>query len=605
MSKNSIAKSINGQIVDLCVKHQDSDQVKYIALNDLDGIKILRHSLAHIMAAALKKLDPSMQFAIGPAIDNGFYYDIKSTREFSADDLQSIEELMRELIKQDLKFSRTVIARTEAIEHFKKLGQEFKVEILESIEADTVSMYQVGDFLDLCRGPHLPSSKFIPLDSFKLTKVAGAYWRGDSNRPMLQRIYGVAFASKKELDNYFKVLEEAQMRDHRKLGPELSLFHIDEVAPGNIFWLPKGHVLFNLVKEYIASIMKRYNYKLVNTPQLLNKSLWETSGHWGKFKENMFIVEDNDTTMAIKPMNCPGHIICYKTGAVKSYKDLPIRIGEFGICHRNESSGSLHGVMRLRSFMQDDGHIFCTPDQIVSETINVCAMLKEIYAKFGFNEIKVKFSDRPEKRVGSDEIWNLAEQSLQDAADKAGLVYTLNKGEGAFYGPKLEFVLKDCLGREWQCGTLQVDFNLPERFDIHYVDNEGHRHHPVMLHRAIVGSIERFIGILIENYNGKFPFWLAPVQIAIITISQECESYANKVYDLLNNSGFRLELDTSADTLTYKVRKYSTQKIPQIIIIGKQEMTNNSIGIRTLCSNKTETILLDNSVEYFNELLKQ
>ena len=601
MIKN-IAIKVQDKLYDLSEESNYKDNLQYITVDDEDGIKILRHSLAHVMAAALQKIDPNIQFAIGPSIDNGFYYDIKSEKQFSTDDLESIENIMKDLIKEDLKFTKSVITKTQAIEHFNKLGQEFKVEIIESIDADTVSMYQVGDFLDLCRGPHVPSTKFIPIDSFKLTKVAGAYWRGDSNNPMLQRIYGIAFANKKQLNAHIKMLEEAKMRDHRKLGQELGLFHLDDVAPGNVFWLPNGNILFNLVKDYIASVMTRYNYKLVKTPQLLNKSLWETSGHWGKFKENMFIVDDEETTMAIKPMNCPGHIICYKTGSVKSYRDLPLRIGEFGVCHRNESSGSLHGIMRLRCFMQDDGHIFCAPDQIVSETVNVCSMLKEIYSKFGFNEIKVKFSDRPSKRVGSDEIWDLAEESLKNAADKAGLEYTLNKGEGAFYGPKLEFVLKDCIGREWQCGTLQVDFNLPERFDIYYTDNEGQKHHPVMLHRAILGSIERFIGILIENYNGNFPFWLAPCQIAIVTVSQKFDQYANDVYKLLNQAGFRVQLDDSAETLMYKVRKYSKLKIPKIIVLGQKEMDEKSIGIRSIGSNITETILLDKAIEYFNNL---
>ncbi|MBR1944493.1 MAG: threonine--tRNA ligase [Alphaproteobacteria bacterium] len=601
MSKN-IAIKVHDKLYDLSEENNFNDNINYITINDEDGVKILRHSLAHVMAAALKQIDPNIKFAIGPAIEHGFYYDIQSDKQFSIDDLESLENIMKELIKNDLKFSKSVITKQKAIEHFKKLGQDFKVEIIENIEDDTVSMYQVGDFLDLCRGPHLPSTKFIPIDAFKLTKVAGAYWRGDSSKPMLQRIYGIAFANKKQLNEHLKMLEEAKLRDHRKLGQELELFHLDDVAPGNVFWLPNGNILFNLVKDYIASVMKKYNYRLVKTPQLLNKSLWETSGHWGKFKENMFIVDDEETTMAIKPMNCPGHIICYKTGAVKSYRDLPLRIGEFGICHRNESSGSLHGIMRLRCFMQDDGHIFCAPDQIVSETVNVCSMLKEIYSKFGFNEIKVKFSDRPNKRVGSDEIWDLAESSLKNAADKAGLEYTLNKGEGAFYGPKLEFVLKDCLGREWQCGTLQVDFNLPERFDIHYTDNEGQKHHPVMLHRAIVGSIERFIGILIENYNGNFPFWLSPCQIAIVTVSQKFDQYANSVYNMLTNACFRVQIDSSAETLMYKIRKYSKLKIPKIIVLGQKEIEENSIGVRSLGSNNTETILLNKAIEYFNNL---
>ena len=599
MNKDIIAIKMNGEIVDLGL-HSEKDG-ELVSIHSEDGAKILRHSLAHIMATALQKIDPEIKFAIGPSIDNGFYYDLQSLKEFSSDDLTEIEELMRELIKQDLKFTRSEISRIDAIELFKNKNQPYKVEILESIDADTVSLYQVGDFLDLCRGPHIPSSGYIPVDCFKLNKVAGAYWRGDSKRPMLQRIYGVAFPNKKELKAYCKMLEEAQMRDHRKLGVELDLFHVDEVAPGNVFWLPKGQVLYDTLQKYIANIMQNYGYKLVKTPQLLNKSLWETSGHWGKFKENMFIVDESETTMAIKPMNCPGHIICYKTGSVKSYRDLPLRYGEFGLCHRNESSGSLHGIMRLRAFTQDDGHIFCTPEQIVSETINFCKMLKEIYSKFGFNDVSVKFSDRPAKRVGADEIWDLAENSLKDAATQAGLTYELNSGEGAFYGPKLEFVLKDCLGRDWQCGTLQVDFNLPERFDIHYTTAEGEKKHPVMLHRAVLGSMERFIGILIEHFNGKLPFWLSPVQFAIVTVSDDCREYAKNVENKLIENNFRTVTDMGNDTLPYKIRKFSKQKVPCILTIGKSEIENGTVSLRELGDTKNETLSVDELIKKFKD----
>lgn len=598
MNKDIVAIKINGNISDL-VQHSEKDG-ELISINSEDGVKILRHSLAHIMATALQKIDPDIKFAIGPAIDNGFYYDFQSSKEFSTDDLKIIEEIMRDIIRQKLKFTRSEVSREKAIELFKNKNQPYKVEILENIDAETVSLYQDGDFLDLCRGPHLPSSEYIPTDCFKLNKVAGAYWRGDSNRPMLQRIYGVAFANKKELNAYCKMLEEAQMRDHRKLGVELELFHVDEVAPGNVFWLPKGQVLYDTLQKYIAGVMQKYGYKLVKTPQLLNKSLWETSGHWEKFKENMFIVDEEETTMAIKPMNCPGHIICYKTGAVKSYRDLPLRYGEFGLCHRNESSGSLHGIMRLRAFTQDDGHIFCTPDQIISETINFCKMLKEIYSKFGFNDVSVKFSDRPSKRVGSDEIWDLAENSLKDAATQAGLKYVLNSGEGAFYGPKLEFVLKDCIGRDWQCGTLQVDFNLPERFDIHYTTADGEKKHPVMLHRAVLGSMERFIGILIENFNGKLPFWVSPVQFAIVTVSDDCTEYSNNIENRLTENGFRTVSDTSNDTLPYKIRKYSKQKVPCILTIGKTEVENNTLSLRELGNTRNETLSVEELINRFN-----
>ena len=410
------------------------------------------------------------------------------------------------------------------------------------------------------------------------------------------------FSTKKETDEYLQMLEEARARDHRKLGVELGIFHLDEVAPGNVFWLENGTIIFNLIKDYIYKVIKKHGYFTVQTPQLMNKSLWETSGHWEKFKENMFIVKDEETQMAIKPMNCPGHIICYKSGSVKSYRDMPIRMAEFGLCHRNESSGSLHGAMRLRAFMQDDAHIFCTPEQIVSETIDVCSILREIYGRFGFTDIAVKFSDRPEKRVGSDEIWDLAEKSLTDAAKAAGLEYTLNRGEGAFYGPKLEFVLKDCLSRDWQCGTLQVDFNLPQRFGIYYIDKDGNRKTPVMLHRAIVGSIERFIGILIEQYAGKFPFWIAPIQIVVASITDESVEYSKTIYSALTKAGFRVKLDTANEKITYKIREHSVKKVPAIVIVGKQEATYQTISIRQIGSERTETVEKAVMIKYFKDL---
>jgi threonyl-tRNA synthetase len=507
---------------------------------------------------------------------------------------------MRDLIERDIPFVRAEVPKSEAIEYFKKKEQKYKIELVESIDAQFVSMYFLDDFGDLCRGPHIPSTKYIPPDAFKLTTVAGAYWRGDNKNDVLQRIYGVLFATKKNLTSYFTMIQEAQSRDHRKLGIELGIFHIDDVAPGSVFWLKNGTVLFNLLKDYITNVIERHGYYLVQTPQLMNRSLWETSGHWEKFRENMFVVEDEDATMAIKPMNCPGHIVCYQTGAVKSYRDLPIRIAEFGLCHRNEPSGSHHGIMRLRAFVQDDGHIFCSPEQIVAETLDVCSMIKEIYERFGFSDVSVKFSNRPAKRVGSDEIWDLAEKSLMAAADEAGLTYTINEGEGAFYGPKLEFVLKDCLGRDWQCGTLQADFNLPERFKMHYIDSDGNKKTPVMLHRALVGSIERFIGILIEQYAGKFPFWLSPVQIAVTSITDESFPYANEVSQMLQSAKFRVILDSENEKIGHKVRTYSLQKIPAIVIVGKKEMEQRTVSIRLLGSEKTETINVAQVIDYFN-----
>lgn len=603
LQKKMLVAEINGVLSDLSTVLNDGDSLTLLSSKDPAGLDVLRHSTAHVMAKAIiDVIDPDAKLAIGPSIENGFYYDILTSRPISNEDLSKIESRMKEIIKQDIPFERSTMTKTDALEYFRGKGQKYKVDLIEGIDSDVVSLYKLGDFVDLCRGPHVPSTAYIPGEAVRLTSIAGAYWRGDHKNDMLQRIYGTVFPTKKETDAYFKLLEEAQARDHRKLGPELDIFHLDDVAPGNVFWLKNGTILFNLIKDYITKVIQKHNYFVVQTPQLMNRSLWETSGHWGKFKDNMFIVEDEETTMAIKPMNCPGHIICYQTGAVKSYRDLPIRMAEFGLCHRNESSGSLHGVMRLRAFMQDDAHVFCTPEQIVSETLDICSILKEIYATFGFTDIKVKFSDRPEKRVGSDEVWDLAEKSLMDAADAAGLSYTLNKGEGAFYGPKLEFVLKDCLGRDWQCGTLQVDFNLPERFGIHYIDSDGERKVPVMIHRAIVGSIERFIGILIENYAGKFPFWLSPVQIAVASVTDESVPYTKKVASILSDADFRVILDTDNEKINYKIRAHSVKKIPAILILGKRESEEGTVSVRFLGSTETKTIPLDGVVEYFRDL---
>ena len=603
IQKKVVATKINEATTDLTTQLTDKDTVTLLTYQDTEGLEVLRHSTAHVMAKAiLDYIDKDAKLAIGPAIENGFYYDMLLSKTLTTEDLPKIEAKMKEIVKQDLQFKKSLMSKSEALEYFKSRGQRYKVELIEGIDAETVSIYKLGDFVDLCRGPHVPSTRYIPAEAIKLTSVAGAYWRGDSRNDMLQRIYGTVFPTKKETEEYFRILEEAQARDHRKLGVELGIFHLDDIAPGNVFWLKNGTIIFNLIKEYITKVIRKHNYFVVQTPQLMNKSLWETSGHWAKFKENMFIVEDEETTMAIKPMNCPGHIICYQTGAVKSYRDMPIRMAEFGLCHRNESSGSLHGVMRLRAFMQDDAHVFCTPEQIVSETIDICSILKEIYGTFGFTDIKVKFSNRPEKRVGSDEVWDLAEKSLTDAADAAGLSYTLNKGEGAFYGPKLEFVLKDCLGRDWQCGTLQVDFNLPQRFGIHYIDKDGERKTPVMIHRAIVGSIERFIGILIEHYAGKFPFWLAPTQIVVASVTDESAEYAQKIANFLDETGYRVELDTANEKINYKIRQHSLMKVPAIVIIGSKEVMEENISVRMLGSDKTETIPMDKMTEYFKEI---
>lgn len=603
IQKKVVATKIDGTTTDLTTTLTDKDTVTLLTYQDTEGLEVLRHSTAHVMAKAIFDcIDNDAKLAIGPSIETGFYYDVMLSRTLTTEDLPKIEHRMKEIIKQDLPFEKSSMRKSEALEYFKSRGQKYKVELIAGIDAETVSIYKLGDFVDLCRGPHVPSTKYIPAEAIKLTSVAGAYWRGNSKNDMLQRIYGTVFPSKKETEAYFTMLEEAQARDHRKLGVELEIFHLDEIAPGNVFWLKNGTIIFNLIKDYITKVIRKHNYFVVQTPQLMNKSLWETSGHWAKFKENMFIVEDDETTMAIKPMNCPGHIICYQTGAVKSYRDMPIRMAEFGLCHRNESSGSLHGVMRLRAFMQDDAHVFCTPEQIVSETIDICSILKEIYGTFGFTDIKVKFSDRPEKRVGSDEVWDLAEKSLTDAADAAGLSYALNKGEGAFYGPKLEFVLKDCLGRDWQCGTLQVDFNLPQRFGIHYIDRDGNKQTPVMIHRAIVGSIERFIGILIEHYAGKFPFWLAPTQIVVASVTDESIEYAQQIHSRLIDAGFRAILDTENEKINYKIRAHSVKKIPAIVIIGNNEANSGTLSIRHLGSQDTQTITLSEMLPYFEQL---
>ncbi|MDR0552742.1 MAG: threonine--tRNA ligase [Holosporales bacterium] len=604
MNRPVVAK-LEGVILDLS-RVGEVDGAQILTTNDkADVLPVIRHGAAHVMAMALKEIDPGIELAIGPVIENGFYYDFKSKRIFTVSDFEEIEKVMRDIVNAAIPFKREELSSDEAIKLFSSRNEPFKVELIRDLGVPSVGIYSIGDFIDLCKGPHVPDTSFIQADAFKLMSVAGAYWRGNSSNDMLQRIYGTAWLDASDMAEHLRMVKEAEARDHRKLGPELDIFNIYEEAVGSIFWLKNGCVLFNLVKEYIAQTIKKHGYFQVQTPQLLSRSLWETSGHWDKFRENMFIVAEEDNRfMAVKPMNCPGHILIYKNGSVKSYRDLPIRMAEFGLCHRNESSGSLHGLMRLRAFMQDDGHIFCSEDQIVSETQNFCSLLKEVYAKFGFADIAVKFSDRPEKRVGSDESWDIAEKALREAADASGLEYSINKGEGAFYGPKLEFVLKDCIGRDWQCGTLQVDFNLPQRFDIGYIDSDGSRKCSVMLHRAVVGSLERFIGILIENYAGKFPFWLSPVQMAVTSITEEAGQYAASIHNSLLEKNFRSVLDIDNEKITYKIRKHSVRKIPAIVIVGKKEMESNTISIRKLGSNETETISVDQMLGYFGELCK-
>ncbi len=599
LAKASLAVVIDEKLADLSTIIDKDSKVRIITSKDDEGLEIIRHDAAHVLAQAIKNLYPKAQITIGPVIENGFYYDVLPEKNLSEDDLVKLEAEMHRISSQDLKFEREVWDRAEAIKFFKSIGEDFKAEIIAAIPGDEpISLYRQGDFIDLCRGPHAPSTKHVK--HFKLMKLAGAYWRGDSNNVMLQRIYGTAWRSKEELDGYLHMLEEAEKRDHRKIGKELDLFHIQEEAPGMIFWHPKGWTIFRLLENFIREHLKENNYKEVKTPILVDKSLWERSGHWEKFREHMFTSEAEDKVMALKPMSCPCHIEIFKMGT-KSYRDLPIRMSEFGCCHRNESSGSLHGLLRVRGLTQDDGHIFCTEEQITAETVAFCSLLSKIYRQLGFNEFLVKFSDRPDVRAGTDEAWDRAESLLKSAVEAAGLTCSLNKGEGAFYGPKLEFVLKDAIGRDWQCGTLQVDFILPERLGATYIGSDGNKHIPVMIHRAILGTLERFIGVLIEQYEGKFPLWLAPDQVSILTITSDADKYAEQVKAELDQAGYRTVLDISNEKINYKIRHHSLQKVPFIIVVGKQEVENNTVSVRRLGSNDQEILTLPQLLSELNE----
>ena len=592
LSKIALAIRINGELRDLSSKLEDDSKIEIITpKSGAVALEIIRHDCAHIMAEAVKELYPETQVTIGPAIENGFYYDFARKNPFTTEDLEKIEAKMREIVKRDEKLVREEWERDEAVKFFEKIGEKYKAEIISSIPAEQkISLYRQGDFVDLCRGPHAPSTSHVKY--FKLMKVAGAYWRGDSKNEMLQRIYGTAWESEESLKNYLHILEEAEKRDHRKIGRQLDLFHIQEEATGSVFWHHKGYIIYREIENYIRRKIEQNGYVEVKTPQLIDKVLWEKSGHWEKFHDNMFIAESENRLLAVKPMNCPGHVQIFNQD-LKSYRQLPLRMAEFGSCHRNESSGSLHGIMRVRSFTQDDAHIFCEEHQINDETLAFCELLKEVYRDFGFNDILVKFSTRPEKRAGSDEVWDKAEKALEQAVNHAGLEYQLNPGEGAFYGPKLEFTLVDALKREWQCGTLQVDFVLPERLDVNYVAQDGSRKRPVMLHRAILGSLERFIGILIENYAGKFPLWLAPVQVVIATITNEFDDYAKIVHARLQKLGVRSQLDLDSQKISYKIREHSLQKVPYIVAIGKIEATNNQLSVRKIGSEQQELVDLN------------
>jgi len=589
LAKVALAIRVNGELRDLSRAIDGDAKIEIITpKSGKDALEIIRHDAAHLLADAVKELYPETQVTIGPAIENGFYYDFSRKEPFTMDDITRIENKMREIAKRDDKLVREVWKRDEAVKFFNSIGEKYKAEIIASIPSnEDITLYRQGNFIDLCRGPHAPSTSHVK--HFKLMKVAGAYWRGDAKNEMLQRIYGTAWESEEALKNYLHILEEAEKRDHRKLGRALDLFHIQEEAVGSVFWHPKGWTIFREIEKYIRQKLERDGYVEVKTPQMVDKILWEKSGHWEKFRENMFVAESEERTLAIKPMNCPCHVQIFNQ-SLKSYRQLPLRMAEFGSCHRNESSGSLHGIMRVRAFTQDDAHIFCEEDQINEETVKFCKLLKEVYADFGFENVKVKFSTRPEKRAGSDETWDRAEAALADAVKAANLDCEINPGEGAFYGPKLEFTLIDALKREWQCGTLQVDFILPERLDANYIASDGNKKRPVMLHRAILGSFERFIGILIENFAGKFPLWLAPVQIVVATITNDSDAYAKKVVEELQARGFRVEADLDSQKISYKIREHSLKKIPYILALGKKEAETGSVSVRKF-GEETQSVM--------------
>ena len=589
LEKIALIMEVDGDLKDLSHQITKNAKVRIITPKDKEGLEVIRHDAAHIMAMAVQELYPGTQVTIGPVIENGFYYDFARKEPFTSDDLKRIEKKMSEIIDRDVKTKREVWKRNDAVKHFKKIGEKYKAEIIESIpENEELSVYHHGEtWYDLCRGPHLASSGKIG-KAFKLTKVSGAYWRGDSNNEMLQRIYGTCWSSRKELEDYLHRLEEAEKRDHRKLGKEMNLFHFREESPGAVFWHEKGWLLFQRLVEYMRAKQRLAGYKEINTPELLDKTLWEKSGHWDKFGEHMFTSETPDEKVfAVKPMNCPGCVQVFNQG-LKSYRDLPLKLSEFGKVHRYEPSGALHGLLRVRAFTQDDAHIFCTDDQITQESLSVTNLILEIYKDLGFENVILKYSDRPEKRVGDDKVWDKSEAALLAAIKQSKLEYTINKGEGAFYGPKIEFVLRDAIGRDWQCGTLQVDLNLPNRLGASYVTKDGNKKVPVMLHRALFGSLERFIGILIENYAGKLPFWLSPAQAVVCPIAEENNDYVKNLFEDLFKEGIKCEMDLRNEKINYKVREHSLAKIPYIIVCGKKEVKDKTVTVRKLGSDKQE-----------------
>lgn len=601
LARAAIAGKINGKLVDVSSQIAEDCELSIITEKDAEGLEIIRHSCAHLLAHAVKELFPDAQVTIGPVIDDGFYYDFSYKRPFTPEDLTALEKRMHEISKRDLKIERKIWDRSAAIDFFKQQGEHYKAQIIQSIPGnEDLSLYSQGEFTDLCRGPHVPATSKIKV--FKLMKVAGAYWRGDSNNEMLQRIYGTAWANKDDQKNYLFRLEEAEKRDHRKLGKQLNLFHTQDEAPGMVFWHPKGWVLWQQIEQYIRNVLSQNGYQEIRTPQILDKNLWVRSGHWDNFRENMFTTNSDERDFAIKPMNCPGHIQVFNQG-LRSYRELPIRFAEFGSCHRNEASGALHGIMRVRAFTQDDAHIFCTEDQIQEEVVRFIDLLKVVYADFGFKELQVKLSTRPLKRVGSEAQWDKSEAALEAALSDTKLEWELQPGEGAFYGPKIEFSLKDCIGRVWQCGTLQLDFSMPDRLGAEYVAEDNSRQVPVMLHRAILGSLERFIGILIENYAGAFPLWLSPEQVVILNISRGQAEYAQVVAAQLKYHGIRVSLDLRNEKITYKIREHSMQRLPYQLILGEKEKAAGMVAVRTRQGEDLGQITIEALIERLNSEL--
>ena len=604
LAKAALAITVNGKTQDLSTPITTDATVTIITGKDKEGLQIIRHSCSHVMAQAVKELWPDVQVTIGPAIDNGFYYDFARKEPFTTDDFAKIEAKMHEIVKRDEKLERIVMPRNEAIAYFKNLGEHYKAEIIEDLpEDETISLYRQGGFTDLCRGPHVPSTGKIG-DAFKLMKVAGAYWRGDSTKEMLQRIYATAWVGKKDLDEYLKMLEEAEKRDHRKLGKEMDLFHFEpEYAPGAVFWHDKGYKIYRKLIEYMRKRQENNGYIEVATPRIMDRCLWETSGHWDKYGAHNYSGKTEDNKMfCVKPMNCPGGLLVYKQG-VKSYRDLPLRMAEFGMVNRYEASGSLMGLMRVREFTQDDAHIFCTPEQMEEECVSTIKLILDIYKDFGFDDVKIYLSTRPDSiyRIGSDEIWDLSEKALANALEHNGYKYEINPGEGAFYGPKLEFILKDAIGREWQCGTVQMDMNLPQRFDISYIGEDGEKHQPVMLHRALFGSIERFLGILIENHAGKLPLWLSPEQVVVCPVTNDFDDYAESAAKALKAAGLSVDADLRNEKITYKIREHSVAKVPVIAVVGAKEKENGTVTIRRIGSDKQEVLKLDDLVKVLSQ----